>query len=362
MDAFAPRRPEEAARWLSVLVLLAGALLVVVTPLTAELSPLVLSVSAVCATFCVVLVVFVHRGWRPGAVPWLLCMLASAGLILASNLVTRDASAAGQLYFLLPAVASAAQLRPRGAWLVAGACSAADLVLVLSLLEPPTSLVDWGSLTLFTAIFVALLSRAADRQEALERDLRRQAAIDPVTGLLTRRVLDEALSSALRSGSDPVAPSPGTVLVIADLDHFKGVNDTHGHPVGDAALSHVGRLLVEAAGAGAVVSRLGGDELAVLLPGTDPVSGLRCGERVVAAVRATPLELPDGASLPLTVSVGVAHSPVDAPDVESLYRAADAALYEAKRGGRDRVAVARRPAPRGDVASRSGAPVVVAGS
>ena len=342
MDAFAPRRPEEAARWLSVLVLLAAVLLVVVTPLTAELSPLVLAVTAACAAFCVGLVVLVRRGWRPGALPWLLCMLGSSGLILASNLVTRDASAAGQLYFLLPAVASAAQLRPLGAWLVAGACSAAELVLVLSLLEPPASLVDWASLTVFTAIFVALLSRAADRQEALLEVLRRQAAIDPVTGLLTRRVLDEALSTALRSGADPTAPCPGTVLIIADLDHFKSVNDAHGHPVGDAALSHVGRLLVGAAGAEAVVSRLGGDELAVLLPGATPLTGLLCSERAVEAVRSTPLELPDGGTLSLTVSIGVAHSPVDAPDVESLYRAADAALYEAKRGGRDQVAVAGR--------------------
>ncbi|MBF5081079.1 GGDEF domain-containing protein [Quadrisphaera sp. INWT6] len=146
--------------------------------------------------------------------------------------------------------------------------------------------------------------------------------------------------SALRGGPDSSVPGHG-----ADHRRPRPLQERqrrHGHPVGDAALSHVGRLLVGAAGAEAVVSRLGGDELAVLLPGATPLTGLLCSERAVEAVRSTPLELPDGGTLSLTVSIGVAHSPVDAPDVESLYRAADAALYEAKRGGRDQVAVAGR--------------------
>jgi len=337
VDAYGPRRPEEAARWLAALLLAAVALLLVVTPLTDVVTPLVAAVVGLDCALLLAGVVAIRRGWVPGAVPWLVVMVASVAMVLVSNLVTDDASTAAQTYFLLPAVASASQLRPRGAWLVAGTSALGHLAHVLVMLDLPASLVDWVSVTAFTAVFVGLLSRAADRQEELLAGLRLQADRDAVTGLSTRRVLDRAATAAT---TDRAGGAAGTALVIVDVDHFKAVNDLHGHPVGDAALAHTGRLLVDAAGPGAVVSRLGGDELAVLLPGASSRAGEVCAQRVVRAVRSVPLGLDGGGCLALTVSVGVAHSPTHAAGVEELYRAADAALYAAKRGGRDQVAVA----------------------
>jgi diguanylate cyclase (GGDEF)-like protein len=88
------------------------------------------------------------------------------------------------------------------------------------------------------------------------------------------------------------------------------------------------------------VSRLGGDELAVLLPGSPSDAAARRAEELLQAVRSAPLSLPDGTLLSLSVSVGVAHVPPGADDLRALYSSADAALYEAKRSGRGRVAVA----------------------
>ncbi|MFC7574340.1 GGDEF domain-containing protein [Klenkia terrae] len=137
----------------------------------------------------------------------------------------------------------------------------------------------------------------------------------------------------------------GTALVLVDLDHFTSVNDVHGHPVGDAVLQHVGAVLTAAVrSTDAVVSRLGGDELAVLLPGCPVEVAAGRAADLVDAVRSTPLLLADGTPLRLTVSVGVAHAPDHAADVRALYAVADAALYSAKRAGRDGFAVAGAPA------------------
>jgi len=129
-----------------------------------------------------------------------------------------------------------------------------------------------------------------------------------------------------------------------DVDQFKSINDAHGHPVGDDALVHLAGVLTTAVrSSDTVISRLGGDELAILLPGCSADVAARRAADLVEAVRRAPLPLPDGRLLPVSVSVGVAHAPEHARELRELYSAADAALYRAKLGGRDRHAVAPVP-------------------
>ncbi len=183
-----------------------------------------------------------------------------------------------------------------------------------------------------------MLARANTMQERLVTALQEQARVDALTGLVNRRAFDDALATTL---TQPVRA--GTALVLIDVDAFKTINDSHGHPVGDAALVHLADVLREQVRAeDAVLSRLGGDELAVLLPDCAADVAARRAEELLTAVRATPLRLDDGTLLALSISVGVAHVPVRSGDLQTLYHAADAALYDAKRSGRGRVSVAGR--------------------
>jgi diguanylate cyclase (GGDEF)-like protein len=197
-----------------------------------------------------------------------------------------------------------------------------------------TDFVFFGSVLVVMAV---MLTRANAVQERLVTALREQARVDALTGLVNRRAFDDALTTTL------TRPVPaGTALVLIDVDAFKTINDSHGHPVGDAALVHLAGVLREQVRAeDAVLSRLGGDELAVLLPDCAPEVATRRAEELLTAVRAAPLPLADGTLLALSISVGVAHVPPLSGDLPTLYHAADAALYEAKRSGRGRVAVAR---------------------
>jgi diguanylate cyclase (GGDEF)-like protein len=182
-----------------------------------------------------------------------------------------------------------------------------------------------------------LLSVSSERQAQLVSRLQQMAAIDPLTGLVTRRVLDEAATSAL-SGA---ASDDGTSLILLDVDNFKTINDRHGHPAGDAVLVRLAQLIVEHTRPGDVVCRLGGDEVAVLLPGCPTDVARHRAQELLQAVREHPFVV-DGHDEPLRVgiSVGLAHAPGDADSLGSLYSAADGALYQAKRGGRGRVHVA----------------------
>lgn len=263
--------------------------------------------------------------------------VGGALLVCVMNVLTRDPSAAAQAFLAFPVLWAATHLRRGAVALVTGAAVAGDAVSLLLLLPPAEALVDavfFGAVLVVTAV---MLDRASAVQDRLVAALQEHATVDSLTGLLNRRVFEEALEHALQRAPG----SEGTALVLVDVDSFKQINDRHGHPVGDDALVHLAALLRRGVRAGdAVLSRLGGDELAVLLPGCLPRVAAERAEALLQSVRATPLPLPGGGLLALSVSVGVAHAPAEADDVRALYAAADAALYAAKREGRDRVAVA----------------------
>ncbi|SSC23947.1 diguanylate cyclase (GGDEF) domain-containing protein, partial [Klenkia terrae] len=272
--------------------------------------------------------------------------LGGAVILSTLNWVTSDTSAAAQVFAVLPTLWAASQLRAPGAWLVAGLSGISNAVLVLHLEPLERAIPDAAFVAATLSMATALLVHAGHRQERLVAELREQATVDALTGLVTRHVLDAAMAGAVGGGS-----GHGTALVLVDVDHFKTINDQRGHPVGDDALRHLAEVLRRAVRDGdAIVSRLGGDELAVLLSSCPVDVAERRAHDLVAAVRANPLPLADGGFLPMTVSVGVAQSPTHARDPRELYSTADRALYEAKRGGRDR-AVAATTTPTGPLSA-----------
>jgi two-component system, cell cycle response regulator len=167
--------------------------------------------------------------------------------------------------------------------------------------------------------------------ETLEA-LRRLATRDQLTGLLNRREFDRILAEeserAARFGR-PLA------LVLVDIDHFKRVNDTHGHPAGDEVLREVGRRLGALMRSVDRVTRFGGEEFALVVMEMDRAMALETARRICAEMRRSPFRT-GNIDLPLTVSAGVAVMPGDATDGKSLVAAADKALYAAKAAGRDR--------------------------
>jgi diguanylate cyclase (GGDEF)-like protein len=163
--------------------------------------------------------------------------------------------------------------------------------------------------------------------ENLNRELVRTARTDTLTGIGNRRALDEAMLRLARTR---------LAAVLLDLDHFKAFNDRNGHLAGDEALARIGDILRGAVRREDLVFRYGGEEFLILVPGSDRESAARLAERVRLAVLEDPRVGPWG----LTVSAGVAVADrFSANNPLGLLRRADAALYQAKRAGRNRVVV-----------------------
>ena len=188
-------------------------------------------------------------------------------------------------------------------------------------------------------VFPMLADHAARALFAADRwaEVAKEARTDALTGLDSRRAglarLEHLLTGALASG--------GSVsLVLLDLDHFKRVNDTLGHPVGDLVLAEAARRVRGALGRGERAFRYGGEEIGVVLDGQGPAAAAAVAERLRRALAETPVRLPDGSALPLSGSFGVASTPPTAPDAAHLLQLADEALLRAKRLGRNRVEAA----------------------
>jgi len=169
-----------------------------------------------------------------------------------------------------------------------------------------------------------------------QEELKQQAVRDGLTGLYNRREFVRLLSQTLgrqeRQGGS-------FALLMFDIDHFKKLNDTYGHPAGDAAIRSTAQVLVRHLRKGDQAARYGGEEFAAILPAADEKGAAQLADRVREAIEAA-RPVFEGARLNVTVSLGVAVWPDDAKDDEGLIAAADRALYAAKQGGRNRVVTA----------------------
>lgn len=181
----------------------------------------------------------------------------------------------------------------------------------------------------------------------LRQVLREQSIRDPLTGLFNRRYLEETLAREMARSKRSGRPLS---LVVADLDHFKRINDTHGHAAGDLVLKAAARHLMASVRAGDVACRFGGEEFVLILPDCTKAAALDKAEHLRSQLRGLAVAA-EGQAVTFTGSFGVASAPVDAEDAVALFAAADAAVYLAKEQGRDRVVAAgmdattRVPAP-----------------
>lgn len=171
-----------------------------------------------------------------------------------------------------------------------------------------------------------------DRATALQSLLREQAMRDPLTGLLNRRALQERYAQEQHLG-----PQRSLVLALLDVDHFKRINDNHGHAVGDTVLRDFAAALRSGLRAGDALFRIGGEEFALLLPETNTDTALERVESLRELVASWRL---GGLHENVTFSAGLAESQVSRSSLESLLAAADKALYRAKQSGRDRIEAA----------------------
>jgi len=175
------------------------------------------------------------------------------------------------------------------------------------------------------------LVRFANELEAANRQLQTQALNDALTGLPNRRLAMERLEqewARVKRGEAALS------CMMLDIDHFKRINDTFGHQVGDEALRRVAEVLRKTARAQDVVCRYGGEEFLVICPDTDATAAWQAAERMRLAVQSLCVMTPDGRPVPLTVSIGIADN--RAADLDALLKRADDNLYAAKEQGRNR--------------------------
>ncbi len=205
--------------------------------------------------------------------------------------------------------------------------------LTASMMGCALAIMLWRNFATITAQH-ALLDKVNQELQQKQRELERLTRQDGLTGLYNRNTFIELtrqeLDRAQRQGSQ-------TAVLLLDLDHFKRINDSHGHPAGDAVLCHVAQLINSTLRSTDLVGRLGGEEFVVLLPATPLADACRLAEKVRTRLQATPTPW-NGGTIVNTVSVGVAGgSAKQRRSFENLYEEADQSMYLAKQRGRNQV-------------------------
>jgi diguanylate cyclase (GGDEF)-like protein len=260
------------------------------------------------------------------AVAWLSSELAIAGSIALTGGWRSPALA----WLVLPVVTLAARFNVRG--VTAGSSLAGALMLASSLVVDPAGVISHPQQVVFPLALlgaVALLSMALMRSDLQHRSA---SVIDPLTSMLNRnalRVRVEELRHQARVVQQPIG------LIVADLDRFKAINDTHGHATGDAVLRDVAYSLRKRLRAFDLAYRLGGEEFLILLPGAEARDAAILAEDLREAIQAERM-----GGLSVTASFGVSASQPSSFDYDHVFQAADRALYAAKASGRNCVRAA----------------------
>ena len=222
---------------------------------------------------------------------------------------------------------------------VFGSLHGFSVLLVLAFIPVPGLVGSLVPLCMLNSIGIVVLGSflsAEGRRRHATRRLEKEAATDVLTGLPNRRAFDAAasdLAGTARTQSRSVA------LLMIDLDHFKQVNDRWGHDAGDRVLCNAAKAITSAIREEDVAARYGGEEIAVLLPDTMEHDALAVAERIRTAVQTEAIPRRLGMT-GITVSIGVAAASGENIDIHDLFQAADRALYDAKRAGRNRCVIA----------------------
>jgi diguanylate cyclase (GGDEF)-like protein len=269
-------------------------------------------------------------------------ILLTQGLI-----VTAAAATGGSRSAILPLVAvptAFAATRFRLTVAMAASVSAITMLVAATLgLHPAETVRHPLGLIVAVALIVGI-SAAAEALNGAELHYRDTAILDPLTGLLNRQGLERRFEELTQQACLTGAP---VSVVVCDIDNFKLINDAHGHARGDAVLRDVAYRLRQQLRSFELIYRIGGEEFLVVLPGGTPDAAKALGERLCDATRQC-----SSAEVTTTLSVGVSTLWGEEVQFDSLFDAADQALYQAKADGRDRVVCARdrRPAHRSDCA------------
>jgi diguanylate cyclase (GGDEF)-like protein len=263
---------------------------------------------------------------------WVAAAWGMLPLLLADAVVvTGGAESPALMWFALPAVTLGARFEPRGIVFGTGFILA---LLGLSTygLDATTAAENSQEVMAAAALVLCGVILSGALVES-DRAHRRRSTLDSLTGLCNRNALEQRLAE-LHGQASSEREGLSHALLLCDLDHFKRVNDQLGHAAGDAVLQDVAYTMRATLRAGDSIYRVGGEEILVILPGAAQGGALEIAERLRVAVRE---RRPVG--VPVTVSIGLAVSGEGRVDTDELIARADAALYAAKAGGRDRVVV-----------------------
>ena len=254
----------------------------------------------------------------------------AVSVTVAGVLLTGGAHSPAKSWLLVPAITLPARFARRGVFAGTAICIA--LLAVVTIGADPGEVADAPQLFIFPAALICAAMALSMALRDAEIQHRNEAVLDQLTGMLNRKALEQRtaeLEQQSRVTGQPVG------LIVCDIDHFKNVNDDHGHAMGDAVLKDVAYRIRKELRAYDLAYRLGGEEFVVLVPGGSLATTHELAERLRAATEADAVEGVD-----VTASFGVAASGGGGLSFEALFKEADDALYRAKTGGRNRVSTA----------------------